>query len=77
MVIVDGVIFVMVVVWHTGIEVVFATWFDVATFDVANVFDATKLSASIRRRDSVGGAGTANEFCTQNTKNKQTNKMVN
>lgn len=70
MVIVDGVIFVMVVVWHTGIEVVFATWFDVATFDVANVFDATKLSASIRRRDSVGGAGTANEFCTQNDKNE-------
>lgn len=60
--IVVDVIFVMVVVWHTGIEVVFDTWSGVATFVVARVFGVAKLSPSIKRRDSVGGAGTANEF---------------
>lgn len=58
--------FVIVVVWHTGIEVVCATWIGVTTFVVASVFGAVKLSASIRRRDNVGGAGTANEFYSQN-----------
>lgn len=62
MAIVAGVIFVIVVVWHTGIELVFDTWIGVTTFVVVNVFGATKLSASIKRRDNVGGAGTANEF---------------
>lgn len=59
--IVVGVIFVMVVVWHTGIDVVFVTWMGVTTFVVVKVFCATK-SASTKRRDNVGGAGTANEF---------------
>lgn len=68
--IVVGFIFVMVVVWHTGIVlVVFASWFGVTTFVVVRVFGVTKLSASIRRRDNDGGAGTANEFWTKKKKN--------
>lgn len=54
--------FVSVVVWHTGIVVVFDTWIVLATFAVAKVFGVTKLSASTKRRESVGGAGMANEF---------------
>lgn len=62
MAIVAELIFVMVVVWHARFEVVFATWIGVTTFVVVSVFGATKLSASVKRRDKVGGAGTANEF---------------
>lgn len=53
----------MVVVWHTGIEAVeLVIWLGVTTFVVVSVFGATKLSASIKRRDNIGVAGTANEF---------------
>lgn len=59
--IVVGVPFVRVVVWHTGIVVVFDIWIWGATFVVANVFGVAKLSASTKRRESVSGAGMAND----------------